>query len=99
MQAIDEIYIKMLHSRNTSTINRSVAKILTHIFDRWGIVNNETLQTKEIEIREIVYDPMEHIVAIFNELKDLQHFETVAQINYSDTQLIKFAIQIIKTHR
>ena len=77
VQAIEK-YTLSLRSRNTNTIYRTVTEILTHLFDRWGIVNNEELQTKESEIREMVYDLMEPIIEHFNELEDLQKFGAVA---------------------
>ena len=54
---------------------------------------------KESEIREFFYHLIEPIVTIFNELKDLQYFETAANNNYLDTQLMKLAIQTIENTR
>ena len=46
----------------------------------------------------MVYDLTESIVTIFKQLRDLQDFgEATQQNDYSDTQLIKFTIQIIRT--
>ena len=50
-----------------------MAQILTYLFDRSGIVNDEDLQAKENECREMVYDLTESIVQFFDELKELQY--------------------------
>ena len=48
--------------------------MLTYLFDTWGIVNDEELQAKENECREMVYDLTEPIAQIFDELEELQDF-------------------------
>ena len=73
-----------------------MAQMLTCFFDRWGIVNDEELQAKEIEYREMVYDLAKSIVNFFDELEELQDFGAAAQNDYSDIQLIKFSLQIIE---
>ena len=94
--AIDEIYLKILRNRSTNTIQLNVAQILTYLFDGWGIVNDEELQAKESECREMVYDLIESIVQIFDELEEIQDFGEATQNDDSDMQSIKFALQIIK---
>ena len=44
----------------------------------------------------MVYVLTEPIITIINELEDLQDFWGAAQNDYSDTQLINIAIQIIR---
>ena len=93
---IDEIYFKLLHNRNTNTMNPPVPDISTHFFDRRGINNYKELQIKESNVREMIYDLTESIIKIFNELEGLQDFGTAANNDYSNMQLINFAIQITK---
>ena len=73
-----------------------MAQILTFIFERWGIVNDEELQAKEIECREMVYNLMEPIVTFFDKLEALQEFGVSLSIsiilrkNETKQDLIKF---------
>ena len=65
-------------------------------FERWVIVNDEELQAKKSEYREMVYNLTEPIVTIFDKLEELTYFGAAPQYDYLDMKIIKFALQIIK---
>ena len=96
IEAIDERYTNTLVDRTTRTIQKIIPEILEFLFDRYGQIEDEDLREKEEEIKELKYELADPIVNIFNEIEDLRDLGVAADNEYSEQQLVKFGLHIIK---
>ena len=99
VQAIEPKYLNSLRNRTTNTINISVQDILAHLMTRYGIVEDDTLGEKELQVREMLYDLLDPLVTLFSEIEDLEQLGIAANNPYTAYQLITFSLQIIKNTR
>ena len=70
--------------------------ILEFFFDRYSQIKDDDLWEKEEEIKYLKYELVDPIVNIFNEIEYLRDLGVVADNEYSDQQLVKFGLYIIK---
>ena len=99
VQANDPKYLNALRNRVTNTINDDVQAILNYFFRRYGIVEDDYLADRELKVRDMQYNLLDPLVTMYNEVEDLEQLGIAADNPYSVTQLIKFALQIIKNTR
>ena len=99
VEALDPIYIKTLKNPHTKKIHQSIPDILTFLFTRYGEIDDQTQSEKETEVRQMSFHPADPLVAIFTPLEDLREIGTYAANPYSEQQLIRYGLEIIKrTH-
>ena len=99
VQAIDTTYLKTLRNSNTNTITCKIPTIFQYLYQNYGLINDDQLTEAETKLRSFQYDVLDPLVKVFDEVEELQHLGNAAQDPYSEAQLIKFALQIIKnTH-
>ena len=96
MEVIDEIYVKTLIDRTTHTIQCRIPEVLELLFDRYAQIDNEDLQEKEEEIKELKYELVDSMVNILNEIEDLKDLGAAADNEYSEQQHVKLVHYIIK---
>ena len=96
VQAIDPTYLKMLRDPNTNTITCNIPMIVEYLFMNYGLIKDSHLTEAEAKLRSFQYDLLDPLVKIFNEVEELQHLGNTAVNPYSEAQLIKCALQIIK---
>ena len=73
-----------------------LSDVLTHLFNRYGRVDAETLTEMEMKVKEKHYDVSEPIVTIFNKIEELARLGTAAHNPYSDMQKVQLGLRIIK---
>ena len=98
VEIIDERCVKTLIDRTKHTIQRVIPEILEFLSDRYCQIEDEDLQDIEEEIKELKYELINPIVNIFNEIEDLRDLGVTADNKYSEQQLVKFGLQIIKNN-
>ena len=99
VHAIDSTYLKTLRDANTNRITCNIPTIFQYLFTNYGLIDNSHLTEAETKLRSFQYDLLNQLVKIFDEVEELQHLGNAAEYPYSEAQLIKFALQIIKnTH-
>ena len=96
VQAMDATYLKTLRNVNTNTITCDIPTIFTHLLRNYGLIGDDTLTETESKIKTIQYNLLNPLVKVFDEVEELQHLGIAAQDPYSEAQLIKFGLQIIK---
>ena len=96
VQAIDPTYLKTLRDPNTNTITCNIPRIFAYLFTNYGLIEDSHLTEAEAKLRSFQYDLLDPLVKIFDEVEELQHLGNAAVDPYSEAQLIKFALQIIK---
>ena len=99
VQVIDAKYLNSLRNRMRNTINVDVHNILLHLMSRCGVVKDDTLGEREQKVRKMQYDLLDPLVVLFSEIEDLKQLGIAASNPYTTSQLIVFALQIIKNAR
>ena len=97
--ALENKYLKSLRDPNSNSIMLPVYDVLTHLFDRYGRVDAETLADIDAKVRNLIYDISEPLVTLFNEIEELARLATAASNPYSDMQQVQIGLRVIKnTH-
>ena len=86
--ALESKYLETLRDPNSNSIMIPLSDVLTHLFNRYGRVDAETLTEMEMKVKEKHYDVSEPIVTIFNKIEELARLGTAAHNPYSDMQKV-----------
>ena len=74
---------------------KPVLEVIRHIFENYGQVRQTLLNEHSQSVKKIVYTLTEPLRTVSAQIKDIQMLEK-EKIPYSDIQLIKKALNIIK---
>ena len=96
VHAIDSQYLDTLRNRTTDCIDIPIVTILQHLFTKYGKVDADSLATKEKSVREFQYNIQDPLVTFYREIEDLEELGKASMNPYLPSQLISFALQIIK---
>ena len=96
VQALDSKFLKSLRNRSTNAIAHNLQTIFAHLFTKYGTIEDEVLTEEEEKLRDTEYNILDPLVTVFDQIEELQHLGNAAQNPYSEAQLIKLALRIIK---
>ena len=96
VKALDSKFLKSLQNRSTNTIKYKLHTIFAHLFTKYGTIEDEVLTEEEDKLRNTEYNILDPLVTVFDQIEELQHLGNAAQNPYSEAQLIKLALRIIK---
>ena len=96
VHAIDAQYLDTLRNTTTDCIDAPILTILNHLFTKYGKVDADTLALKEKNVREHQYNVQDPLVTIYKEIEDLEQLGKASNNPYLPSQLINFALQVIK---
>ena len=94
--AIPSTFLKSFRNRSSNAITTTIPIILSALFQTYGLIPEEELLTKENNLRAKVFDIVEPLIILYNEVEDLQELAVAAQNPYSDPQIINLGIKLIK---
>ena len=89
------MYLKVFQSRHSNTIFAPILLILSTLFSTYGKVLEEALQLKEANLRAKVFNIVDPLIIVFNEVDDLNELGDKSYILYTDQQVINLGIQFI----
>ena len=99
VKAIEPTYLRTLRNTETNSITRAIPEILAYLFQRYGKVTPDALNTKEMEVRSFVYNLQEPLVTLFDQVEDLQKLGDAALMPYTTRQIVNFGMLLIRnTH-
>jgi hypothetical protein len=93
---IEPVYLRTLRNSDTNSITRDIPSILGYLFQRYGKVNPDRLNDKEMEVRAFVYNLQDPLVTLFDQVEDLKKLGDAAQMPYTQQQIINFGVQLIR---
>ena len=96
VQAIDHQYLDTLRNRTTDSIDVPIVTVLAHLFTKYGSIDDDVLAHKEKLVREMQYNVQDPLISVYKEIEELEQLGKAALNPYSSSQLVTFALQIIK---
>ena len=96
VHAIDSQYLDSLRNRTTDSIDAPIDTILIYLFTKYGSIDDDTLAHKEKLVREMQYNVQDPLITIYKEIEELEQLGKAANNPYLPSQLVTFALQIIK---
>ena len=96
---IDSKYLKPLRNADSNSINVPLHDVLDFLFARYGKVTGDTLDDFEEKVKNMSYHPSEPLVTVFNQIEDLERLGVAARDPFTDKQLVKIGLKIIKNTR
>ena len=94
--AIESKYLKRLCNVNSNAIDIDLHAILTHLFERYGSVDEDNLMDVEEKVKTLDYNPSDPLVSVYNDVEELARLGTAANNPYSDMQKVQIGLCIVK---
>ena len=73
-----------------------IVTILTYLFTKYGHIDDDALAHKGKTVREMVYNIQDPLIIIYKEIEELEDLGQASLNPYLPSQLVTFALQIIK---
>ena len=96
VHAIDAKFLDTLRNRTTDSIDQPIVTILEYLFTKYGNIDDDALAHKEKLVREMQYNVQDPLITIYKEVEDLEDLGKASSNPYLPSQLVTFALQIIK---
>ena len=94
--AIESKYIDFLKSEDTDLVEDDIPTVLAYLFSNYGKVPTREVKEKEQEVLSTPFVPSDPMVSIYRPIEQLRTLAEIAQIPYTERQIIDFGLQIIK---
>ena len=91
-----QLYPRGFRNKYTKTITTNIAPVLEHLFTTYGAVEAEKLIEKEDILKQKVFNVVDVLIIIYNEVKEFQHLVIVSGNLFSIIQQIVIVIQLSK---
>ena len=95
-QALPDLYMRSYRNEHTNTITTNIPTLLEHLFTTYGSIELEELQEKVDTLRQKVFEILEPLIVIYNEVNEIQELATASGNTFTPKQLIAIVIQFIK---
>ena len=97
--AIESKYIDFLKNHDTDLIEEDIPTVLKYLFDNYGKVPTRIVKEKEQEVLSTPFVPSDPMVTIFRPIEQLRTLAEIAKIPYTESQIVDFGVQLIKSTR
>ena len=97
--AVESKYIDFLKNEDTDLIEDDISTVLTYLFTNYGKVPTRVVKEKENEVLATPFIPSDPMVAIYRPIEQLRTLADIAGIPYTESQIVDFGIQLIKSTR
>jgi hypothetical protein len=99
INAIDQQYLCAIINSVTRDITLHVHEVFEHLYRTYGNITPQSLQQKEFEVKNMVYNPQDPIDNVFNEIENFTELATHAQVPVSQLQCITIGTIILQKTR
>ena len=94
--AVDEKYIEFMVNEDTGSMEDNVPTVLYYLFMTYRKVTAEEVKDLENSCLNISFNPADPMITIFCSIKQLQVKAIEAGIPYTEAQLLKFGLSLIR---
>ena len=84
VKAIEPVFLKALRNSISNTITENISTILEHLFDNYGVIEDDMHIDCKQSVRAMIYNLTQPIITIFNALKDMQELAKAAGNEYTE---------------
>ena len=98
-KAIESKYIDFLKNPDTDLIEKDIPEVLEFLFSNYGVVPTQEVKEKEHEVLNTPFVPSDPMLTIYKPIEDLRTLAEIAQIPYTESQIVDFGIHLIKNTR
>ena len=97
--AVESKYIDFLKNEDTDLIEEDLPTVLRYLFNNYGNVPTRVVKDKEQEVLTTPFIPSDPMVTIYRPIEQLRTLADIAGIPYTESQVVDFGIQLIKSTR
>ena len=97
--AVGEKQIEFMVDDDKDLIEDDAPEVLDHFFTAFGNVTAEEVKKLENSCQNISHNPANRMITIFHPIKQLLKKAREAGIPFSDAQLLKFGLSLIRNTR
>ena len=94
--AVPSMYLKKFRNKHSNALDKTIPEILEFLFSTYGKISEEKLLTEEQNLRARVFEITDPMIVMYNEVDDLIELGIAAQNPYTDAQIVKLGIKLIK---
>ena len=92
-------YIDSLKNDDTDLIEEDIPAVLSYLFTNYGKVPTRVVKEKEQEVLTAPFVPNDSMITIYPPIEQLRPLADIAGIPYTETQVVDFGVQLIKSTR
>ena len=97
--AVESKYIDSLKNDDTDLIEEDIPAVLSYLFSNYGKVPTRVVKEKEQEVLTTPFVPSDPMITIYRPIEQLRLLADIAGIPYTETQVVDFGVQLIKSTR
>ena len=94
--AVDAEFLEELWDEMTNDISKSVAEVLTYLFENFGRVGSADVQREEEKVKAYFWNVSDPPMAFYTLIEDLQKVAKAAGLPQTEEMLINHGLDIIK---
>ena len=98
-KSVESRYIDFLKNQDTDLIEKDIPVVLKFLFSNYGVVPTQEVKEKEHEVLATPFVPNDPMITIYKPIEDLRTLAEIAQIPYTESQIVDFGIHLIKNTR
>lgn len=97
--ALESKYLDFLKNPDTDLVDEDIPTVLKYLFSNYGKVPTRVVKDKEQEVLSTPFIPSDPMVTIFRPIEQLRTLAEIAKIPYTESQIVDFGLQLIKSTR
>jgi hypothetical protein len=97
--AVESKYIDSLKNDDTDLIEEDIPSVLSYLFSNYGKVPTRVVKEKEQEVLTTSFVPSDPMITIYRPIEQLRTLADITGIPYTETQVVDFGVQLIKSTR
>ena len=95
--ATEDKYMENLVNEDAGLREDNISTVLKYLFKNYGKAQSEEVKQKEVEVLSITFNPAEPMVLIYRSIEKLQKLAITASIPYTEAQILKFVLTLIRS--
>jgi hypothetical protein len=97
LDSIGHQYLDLFTNEYTGQLNGDIAAIFEYIFDNYAKASQEDVEAQYEVVRTLTYDLRDPLVTLYTPIDDLQKVAVAAENPFTDTQLVKLALNVLQS--
>jgi hypothetical protein len=97
LDAIGHQYLDLFTNEYTGQLTGDISAIFAYIFDNYAKASQDDVEAQYELVRALTYDLRDPLVTLYTPIDDLQKVAVAAENPFTDTQLVKLALNVLQS--
>ena len=97
LDAIGHQYLDLFTNEYTGQLTGDISAVFAYIFDNYAKASQDDVEAQYELVRALTYDLRDPLVTLYTPIDDLQKVAVAAENPFTDTQLVKLALNVLQS--